>query len=44
MSGTRTMAILDDKTLTEAGQVMIDFSYPFLPSASHYDLINNADE
>ena len=42
--GTRTMAALADVTLTEAGLVMIDFLYPFLPSASWYDLIRIADE
>ena len=32
--GTRSMAALADLTLTEAGLVMNDFLYPFLPSAS----------
>lgn len=32
--GTRTMAALADLTLIEAGLVMSDFLYPFLPSAS----------
>ena len=32
--GTRTMTALADMTLTEAGLMIIDFLYPFLPSAS----------
>ena len=32
--GTRTMAALADVTLTEAGLVIIDFLFPFLPSVS----------
>ena len=38
------MAVLADVTLTEAGLVMVDFLYPFLPSASLYDLLRTADE
>ena len=41
--GTRTMAALADVTLTEAGMVIVDFLYPFLPSASWYELLRITD-
>ena len=42
--GTRTMAALTDVILAEAGLVIIDFLYPFLPPASWYDLVRIANE
>lgn len=42
--GTRTMGALEVVTLTEAGLVIIEFLYPFLPSASLYDLLRSANE
>jgi hypothetical protein len=38
------MAALADVTLTEAGLVMIDLLWPFLPSTSLYDFIKIGDE
>jgi hypothetical protein len=38
------MAALADLTLTEAALMMIDVLYPFLSSASWYDLLRSADE